>query len=31
MKIIDEHEEEGKNEIQNENENRVILGAIKRK
>ena len=34
MKIIDEydeHEEEGKNERQNENGNRVILGTIKRK
>ena len=34
MKIIDEddeHEEEGKNERQNESENRVILGTIKRK
>ena len=34
MEIIDEHsehDEEGKNERQNENENRVILGIIKRK
>lgn len=34
MEIIDEydeHEEEGKTERQNENENRVILGTIKRK
>ena len=31
MEIIDEHEEKGKNERQNENENRVILGTIKRK
>ena len=34
MEIIDEddeHEEEGKNERQNESENRVILGTIKRK
>ena len=34
MEIIDEHdehEEEGKNERQNKNENRVILGIIKRK
>ena len=34
MEIIvehDEHEEEGKNERQNENENRVTLATIKRK
>ena len=34
MEIIDEydeHEEDKKNERQNENENRVILGTIKRK
>ena len=34
MEVIDEddeHEEEGKNERQNESENRVILGTIKRK
>ena len=34
MEIIDEHdehEEDEKNERQNENENRVILGTIKRK
>ena len=34
MKIIDEHdehEEDEKNERQNENENRVIIGTIKRK
>jgi len=34
MKIIDkddEHEKEGKNERQNESENRVILSKVKRK
>ena len=34
MEIIDEHdehEEDGKNERQNENENRLIVGIIKRK
>ena len=34
MEIIDEHdkhEEDGKNERQNENENRMIVGTIKRK
>ena len=31
MEIIDEHEEDEKNERQNKNENRVIIGTIKKK